>query len=186
MHLYSLLAVAGTAATLVGASPIGGLPDDHSRSILAPLYTPSAPQPPDWYAGEELGQDTPFMTTTFAGESHLIPDSYIVVYKRHVQPHHHAAHKQRVGRFHAETTLAGGDVSAAGLTGFIHDYGVSGALRGYSGRFSEQVVNHIRAQPEVAYVERDSRVWAYDLEKGAPWVRLSLCSFVLFPSHATG
>jgi cerevisin len=166
------LAALGVLATAVVASPIGGYPTDSAS--LAPLYTPPCPQPPSWDISDDLSQDMPFEATA-SGESHLIPDSYIVVYKRHVQPHHHDAHKRRVARIQASDAQLFDGVSSAGVMGIVHDYGVEGALRGYSGRFTERVIDSIRAQPEVAYVERDSRVWASDTEKGAPWVCSGPC-----------
>jgi cerevisin len=57
----------------------------------------------------------------------------------------------------------------AGHSGMRHSYDI-GALKGYSGTFSPDLLERIRSRPDVAYVERDSVVWASDVEKGAPWV----------------
>lgn len=99
------------------------------------------------------------------GESHLIPDSYIVVL--HKDQHHKAdEHLSWLQSAHAADLTAQADHTS--FTGLRHSYDV-GTLKGYSGHFSQDVLRQIRSRPEVAYVERDSVVWASELEKGAPW-----------------
>lgn len=53
-------------------------------------------------------------------------------------------------------------------------------LKGYTGSFSESTLDAIRAMKGVKYVERDSVVKTFELEKMAPWVSL-LPSPALFP-----
>lgn len=46
----------------------------------------------------------------------------------------------------------------------------SDKLLGYAGTFSEELVDQIREDPMVAFVERDSIVTTMETELGAPWV----------------
>jgi cerevisin len=46
----------------------------------------------------------------------------------------------------------------------------SDKLLGYAGTFSEDLVDQIREDPMVAFVERDSVVTTMETELGAPWV----------------
>lgn len=94
-----------------------------------------------------------------------MPDSYIVVL--HKDQHHKTdEHLSWLQSTHAADVTAQADHTS--FAGLRHSYDV-GALKGYSGHFSQDVLAQIRARPEVAYVERDSVVWASELEKGAPW-----------------
>ncbi|ORY92092.1 peptidase S8/S53 domain-containing protein [Syncephalastrum racemosum] len=54
------------------------------------------------------------------------------------------------------------------MMGIQHTY-VMPEWRGYSGRFSSATLDHIRRQPEVAYVERDTVVYASEMQRNAPW-----------------
>ena len=42
-------------------------------------------------------------------------------------------------------------------------------MRGFHGKLSPTMLEHVRASPEVAFVEQDTVVQALDIEKGAPW-----------------
>lgn len=138
-----------------------------SEFVLAPLVTPPPP---------------PGVSTL----SHVVKDSYIIVLQEHAD---HEAHYQHVEALHsADTRLralkaSSGDgfataapVAETQFEGLKHKYriGKSGkgkkAYKGYAGKFSDSVVDAIRAHPDVKYVERDSIVWASEVEKGAPWV----------------
>jgi len=43
------------------------------------------------------------------------------------------------------------------------------SLRGYAGRFTEDVIKYIRQVPEVDFIEKDSLVYASELQRNAPW-----------------
>lgn len=45
-----------------------------------------------------------------------------------------------------------------------------GHINGYAGRFTDRVVEQLRAMPEVAYVEQDQIVHTTDVQRSAPWV----------------
>jgi cerevisin len=53
-------------------------------------------------------------------------------------------------------------------SGIRHVY--DGHIKGYSGMFTDGVVERIRELPEVDYVERDQIVHTTEVQKSAPWV----------------
>jgi cerevisin len=65
----------------------------------------------------------------------------------------------------------GDDPLASDDSGLKHVYN-SPNTKGYSGSFTQQTVERIRAQPEVDYIEQDQVVYAYehDTQRNAPWV----------------
>lgn len=102
--------------------------------------------------------------SAISGESHLVKDAYLVVL--HKDAHHkHDEHLSWVQSAHAQDAV---NNFAQDLAGLRHQYDL-GNLKGYAGHFSASVLEQIRSRPEVAYVERDSIVWASEIEKGAPW-----------------
>lgn len=87
-----------------------------------------------------------------------------VVFHPHVDHHTHANFVASLRSVHASDLAS----AAYGLVGHVRDFAI-GKARMFHGHFSETVLEHIRASPDVAFVERDSRVFALDVEKGAPW-----------------
>jgi len=121
-------------------------------------------------------------------EGESIEDSYIVVLRKDVDPAMMALHLGSVEESNGldplfTFTSNGEKVDESGVT---HIYMPSGNLTyfGYAGKFAAQTLDSIRASPEVAYVERDQRVYTQDnlygvddafadshisTELGAPW-----------------
>ncbi|KAH7925314.1 hypothetical protein BV22DRAFT_1034208 [Leucogyrophana mollusca] len=64
---------------------------------------------------------------------------------------------------HASDSFLGG--SEAGGLRHVYD----GHLKGYSGEFTEGVLEQIRRMPEVDFIEKDQVVRIQDIQKGAPW-----------------
>ncbi|RPB05278.1 subtilisin-like protein, partial [Choiromyces venosus 120613-1] len=145
-----------------------------SVSIASPIY-------------DATGKPAPLVTSLSAQE-HEIPNNYIVVFKKHVDGMSATGHHSWVADLH-ETSISSlrkrsqvplirgeGDSSSSvdvdTLTGLKHTYNISGSLLGYSGAFDESVVERIRNHPDVAYVEKDSKVYALKepvTEHSAPW-----------------
>lgn len=114
---------------------------------------------------------------------HEIPDSYIVVFKDHVKEHSASKHHDWVQDLHttsikkrSQTPLlrAGSEWLNDASDGLKHTYNVPGGFLGYSGTFDEDVLAEIRNHPDVAYVEKDSKVFALKdsepvTENSAPW-----------------
>jgi len=91
----------------------------------------------------------------------VIADSYIVVLKDDVTTEAILAHSQFVQGAASTDPFQGDD------SGLKHIY--DGSIKGYAGKFTEQTLERIRTQPEVAYVEKDQLVWTQETQKNAPW-----------------
>ncbi|KAJ1944412.1 proteinase B, partial [Linderina macrospora] len=102
-------------------------------------------------------------------ESEVIPDSYIVVFKDNVAPRKQA--------FQSHFTWLANDIQAANARSPLNheankiSHVYEDAIVGYSGRFQPEILERIRKSPDVAYVEKDSMVYASDIEHqtNAPW-----------------
>ncbi|OQE17012.1 hypothetical protein PENSTE_c022G04922 [Penicillium steckii] len=111
--------------------------------------------------------------------SQEIPDSYIVVFKKHVDTSAAAAHHSWVQDIHSAVNgrmelkkrgLFGFDTDA--FLGVKHSFHVAGSLMGYAGHFHEDVIEQVRRHPDVDYIEKDSEVHHFEspsVEKNAPW-----------------
>lgn len=129
------------------------------------------------------------LLSSLAAEDHTIPDSYIIVFKKGVSDQTVDAHHQWIQETHSSALKKRGlqiplgkpssnflntvtDGVADVLSGFKHAFDLPGAFRGYAGSFDESTLDLIRSHPDVEYVEKDQKVYAYDepsLEKSAPW-----------------
>ncbi|KAJ9490524.1 Alkaline protease 2 [Penicillium thymicola] len=108
-----------------------------------------------------------------------IPDSYIVVFKKHVDQSSASAHQSWLQEVHTAHTgrmelkkrsLFGFDFEA--FMGLKHTFQIAGSLTGYAGHFHEDVIEQIRRHPDVDYIEKDSEVRSMTdgtIEKNAPW-----------------
>jgi len=100
----------------------------------------------------------------------VIPDSYIVVFKKQLDKSKVKYHHSCVHNFVAEEKRS---LSKRGLLGDIlsgikHTFDFKD-FQGYAGRFTNEVLDKIRRSDEVAYVEKDQVVYATELETNAPW-----------------
>jgi len=97
--------------------------------------------------------------------SALINDSYIVMFKRDVNTQMMLSHFNFLEGAHSDDPLA---VDDSGLQR-VYD---SATTKGYSGSFTQQTIERIRAQPEVDYIEQDQVVYAlgFETQRNAPWV----------------
>ncbi|KAF9381230.1 serine protease [Podila verticillata] len=99
-----------------------------------------------------------------AAEADVIPDSYFVVFKNGVRANDHSAW---VHNLHKR------DMSVNGIwdnitSGVKHVYDM-GEFQGIAGRFRPDVLDEIRKNPDVDYIERDQVVYASDVQRNAPW-----------------
>ncbi|RVX71413.1 Alkaline protease 2 [Exophiala mesophila] len=122
----------------------------------------------------------PIISSTNANE---IPDSYMVVFKKHVSQKGALQHQAWVDDVHLSSTLRKQELRKRGLTledainytGLKHTYNIAGSVMGYAGHFDPEVIEQVRMHPDVEYVERDSEVHTLkkdtspSLEKNAPW-----------------
>lgn len=102
-----------------------------------------------------------------------INNSYIIILKDATPSGVIQNHMNFLQAAHSADPLVGDDFAGVQQ---VYD----GHINGYAGRFTESVVNQIRTMPEVAYVEKDQIVRTQEVQKGAPWVSISL----LIASHA--
>ncbi|KAK2748948.1 serine protease [Myotisia sp. PD_48] len=110
-----------------------------------------------------------------SSNSKEIPDSYIVVFKKHVSTASATAHHSWVQDLHSLESKKlkkrnqfpfKNDV----FSGLKHTYDIAGTLLGYSGHFDEEVIEQVRRHPDVEYIERDSEVHTTEEVQGnAPW-----------------
>ena len=117
---------------------------------LAPLYTPRS------------------------GPVRLLEDSYIVVLKDDVQPRVFDAHLNVLREASVAMPLrragAGDDASDDDVGGLERVFR-SEIVKGYTGRFSKEVVEMIRMMPEVEYVEQDQIMRVASTQENTTWVR---------------
>ncbi|KAH9072766.1 subtilisin-like serine protease [Lactarius deliciosus] len=111
-------------------------------------------------------QGFPFVLAPVLTEAHqaphgLINNSYIVVLKKDTPQAVVGNHFNFLQSVHADDPLLDDG------SGIRHVY--DSHVKGYAGQFSEAVLQKIREQPEVDYVERDQIVRTQDVQRMAPW-----------------
>ena len=95
----------------------------------------------------------PVLSSTQAKE---IPDSYIIVFKKHVSHEAAAVHHTWVQDQHAELETTRRQLSKRSQMplmtygGLRHTYNLAGGFLGYSGHFDEDVIEKVRRHPDVS------------------------------------
>jgi Peptidase inhibitor I9. len=116
---------------------------------LLPLLAAASPMVVD-----SIHRDAaPIISSTTSQE---VSDSYIVVFKKHVDPSAAAAHHSWVQDIH--TTQGRTELKKRSLFGFEsdaflgmkHTFNVAGSLMGYAGHFHEDVIEQVRRHPDVS------------------------------------
>jgi len=92
-----------------------------------------------------------------------IDNSYIVLLKDDLPTDVKDDHMHFLLSALADDPFVGDD-----LAGISHVY--DGHITGYSGRFTERVIEQIRGMPEVKFVEKDQIVHVQEVQHSAPWV----------------
>ncbi|CAO3606912.1 unnamed protein product [Mucor hiemalis] len=139
----SLVASALLVATIANAKPLSyQAPNDN----LAPLY--------------------------ISPEAERIANSYIVVLKDHLSGSDIQEHASWIKSVSSKsnsnrsiTDYLNPHITKAGIE---HVYDTPN-LKGYSGKFDDDVLEAIRQSDDVAFVEHDSMVYANELQRQAPW-----------------
>jgi len=111
-----------------------------------------------------------------------IPNSYMVIFKKHVTEQAAQNHHLWVQDIHSNTVSEKMELRKRSrlpfqesiFEGLKHTYHIPGRLLGYSGHFNEDVIEQVRRHPDVDYIELDSEVHTMkeeipELEKNAPW-----------------
>lgn len=143
-------------------------------SVLSLVTVASAA--PSWFSTETINDGSAPVLSSAGAED--IPNSYIVRFKDHVTDSSAGVHHSWVQQLHGdreddrlELRKRGGVDAFRGLG---HTFKIGGSFLGYSGHFDDETIEQVRNHPDVAYVERDSIVYALgsdepELEKQAPW-----------------
>ena len=90
-----------------------------------------------------------------SSESQIIPDSYIIVFKKEVSHKSASVHHSWVQEQHVEIENAKRDlhkrsqISFSAFDGLKHTFNIAGALLGYTGHFDESLVEKLRSHPDV-------------------------------------
>ncbi|KAI9801079.1 MAG: serine protease [Piccolia ochrophora] len=147
------------------------------RSLLGlsvlPLLASASPM---LNVGTIHNEAAPILSSSHAKE---IPDSYIVVFKKHVSPESAVVHHGWVQDVHVAKENERTELRKRSQLPFVtslfeglkHTYHI-GDLLGYSGHFDDDVIEKVRRHPDVEYIEKDSEVHTMEdgeLEKNAPW-----------------
>jgi cerevisin len=143
---------------------------------LLPLLASSAPT----FSTETIHEGVaPLLSSA---NSVAVPDSYIVVFKKHVTEASASDHHSWVQDIHGASEVQRTElrkrsqfpVTTEIFEGLKHTYNIAGDFLGYSGHFDDAVIEKVRRHPDVEYVEKDSVVHTLadeegELEKNAPW-----------------
>ena len=107
-----------------------------------------------------------------------IPNSYMVVFKDHVNEAAAKDHHSWVQLTHQDSQSYRTELrkrssfQEEAFEGLKHVYNIAN-LKGYSGHFDENTVEAIRRHPDVAFIEMDSEVQTLKeepaIEKNSPW-----------------
>ncbi|KAK3991181.1 peptidase S8/S53 domain-containing protein [Cladorrhinum sp. PSN332] len=127
----------------------------------------------------------PILSSTNA---EVIPNSYIVKFKKHVNADKASDHHTWIQELHTtKTAKVRTDLKKRGqfplvddvFKGLKHTYKIGSDFLGYAGHFDEETIEQVRRHPDVEYIERDSIVHTMrvepsatcdsETEKAAPW-----------------
>ncbi|ODV69007.1 hypothetical protein HYPBUDRAFT_152233 [Hyphopichia burtonii NRRL Y-1933] len=133
---------------------------------------------------DEKKQSTLFSTEAVR---EIIPHKYIIVLKNDLTAEQIQYHQEWVALQHVNSLASIQDdpshsfftatkelnptSSSVDVGGIVDSFSIENLLSGYSGYFLESTIDMIRRNPLVAFVEKDSKVYAseFDTQKGAPW-----------------
>jgi cerevisin len=113
----------------------------------------------------------PLYTAEHEAPHGLVNNSYIVMLKKDLPLVALANHYNFVHAAHSEDPHFDDD------SGIRHIF--DSHIKGYAGKFTNQVLQRIREMPEVDYVERDQIVKTQDTQTSAPWVRQQCSHFAM-------
>ncbi|CAG8640355.1 7362_t:CDS:2 [Acaulospora morrowiae] len=134
--------------------------------LAVALFVSSAASAP-YHSSHEEQRVAPLYSSP---DSQVIPDSYIVVFKEQLEKKHIDCHHNKIRSLVEEEN---DKLNKRGfldklISGIKHTYSFKN-LKGYAGRFTDDVLEKIRRSDEVAWVEKDQMVYASELQRNAPW-----------------
>lgn len=121
-----------------------------------------------------------------SSNAEVIPNSYLIKFKKHVTETSAQDHHSWIQQIHASNEEERLELRKRGqfplvddvFRGLKHTYKIGEHFMGYSGHFDDSVIEQVRSHPDVEYIERDSIVhtMSYDeaacdgeTEKMSPW-----------------
>ena len=124
---------------------------------LLPLLSAIVSASPVFRVGTVHNEIAPILSST---SSQPIKDSYIVVFKDHVDHRDAAAHHGWVQDLHESSESSRAELRKRSqipllddvFVGLKHTYNIAGSLLGYSGHFDEDVIEEIRRHPDVCLI----------------------------------
>jgi cerevisin len=142
------------------------------RSFLALSLLPLiASASPVFHTGTIHDNAAPILSSSNAKE---IPDSYIVVFKKHVSESSALAHHGWVQDLHLSNEdsikmelrkRSQAPFVSDFFSGLKHTYNIAGGLMGYSGHFDEKVIEEVRRHPDVSH----PNVASFESLSGSSW-----------------
>lgn len=94
-------------------------------------------------------------------ENFIIPDKYIVVFKKDSSPGH-VVSSQSTSQMNHASWLQSRLISSEGKSKLEHSFNLDG-LSGYTGYFSTDLIDEIRKRDEIEYVEADQIMYAMNI-----------------------
>lgn len=117
---------------------------------LLPLLVSSAPASSSSFSTETIHEGAaPLISSANSVE---IPDSYIVVFKKHVTEAAAGDHHSWVQGVHVESENSRTELRKRSdiFEGLKHTYNIAGSFLGYSGHFDDSVIEKVRRHPDVS------------------------------------
>ncbi|CAO3703570.1 unnamed protein product [Rhizopus stolonifer] len=99
----------------------------------------------------------------------VVQDSYIVVLKDHLEDKDIVQHAQWISSLTDNNQQVLDWLSPHTASHGVHHVYDTPYVKGYSGRFDETILEAIRQSDDVEYIEKDSLVYASELQRNAPW-----------------
>ncbi|KAL2149830.1 hypothetical protein VTH82DRAFT_7506 [Thermothelomyces myriococcoides] len=153
------------------------------RGLVAFSLVACVSAAPSFTAETINGEHAPILSSSNA---EVVPNSYIIKFKKHVDESSASAHHAWIQDIHASREQVRQDLKKRGQVpmlddvfhGLKHTYKIGEEFLGYSGHFDEETIEQVRRHPDVEYIERDSIVHTMSVteescdgetEKTAPW-----------------
>ncbi|KAI5949338.1 SUB8 [Candida jiufengensis] len=136
------------------------------------------------HMGLHLSKETLAPIVNIDSTRDIIPNKYIIVFKKGTAQKEAAWHQEWVAVTHSESIAElkkqnketqnefFATIDGVNVEGGISDmFNIDNVLVGYTGYFLDSTIELIRKNPLVDFIEKDSMVYAneFDVEKGAPW-----------------
>jgi cerevisin len=158
------------------------------RGVLALSLAACAAAAPSFSHESIHGDAAPILSSSNA---EVVPNSYIVKFKKHVSASHAQDHHAWVQQVHLGRERERSDLRKRSqfplvddvFRGLKHTFHIGEEFMGYSGHFDDSTIEEVRRHPDVEYIERDTVVHTMSLqeepvheekcdgetEKSSPW-----------------